>query len=163
MALPQRLSPSSLAVSPRANPVPRNQVHRYAIPSQKSQSRGPELLVMIGINLAIATVAGLAVLRLLPYNAEQQRKLQALEVEVNALDQRVDHLRQEFTNYFDPQQTRSNMRILSDRVEDGQRKLVLIDPPAASLPFSGAEGANPAFDPSSVGEHEQPQVYPRHQ
>ncbi|MGK7888122.1 MAG: hypothetical protein AB4042_02230 [Leptolyngbyaceae cyanobacterium] len=132
MASPRRSSSSSLAVRRQSSALIRSRPRRSARPAQSTRSQGTELWLMIGVNLMIATIAGLTILRLRDYNAEQQVKLQDLEVELTTLERRVDHLRRDFTSYFDPQQTRSNMRILSDRVEAGQRKVVLIDPSPSS-------------------------------
>jgi len=145
MALSRRSSPSSLAVRRHLAVSPSS---RYPLPLRSPQNRLPEILLMAGINLAIATIAGLTIVRLLPYNAEQQVKLQDLQGEVNMLENRVDHLRQDFTHYFDPQQTRSNMRALSDQLENGQRKIIFIDPPAPVPSAPTGEGSTADVPPS---------------
>ena len=131
MTLPQRSSPQPLPPQRRSSSMGKHRLRRTSsnIAQQAYQEKATEILMMMAVNGAIALVAALALIKLIPYNASQQTKLRSLEAEVNTLDQRVDHLRQEFTNNFDPQQSRSNMRILGDRLEQDQREIIFIPTP----------------------------------
>jgi len=95
---------------------------------QQQQAIATEAAAMIMVNLVLAIAAVSALVRLLPAKVAQQAKLQEVETEVAELEQRVDDLRQDFTQYFDARQTRSNMRGLSNRIEGGERQVILIDP-----------------------------------
>ena len=87
-----------------------------------------EVGAMMGVNLFVAAIALVTIIKLIPHNATQQEQLQALEAEVTALDERVNALRREFVQYFDPQQAQVNKRQLSDRLNAGQRKIILTPP-----------------------------------
>jgi len=142
MSLPQRLAPllPGEERSPNGAVVPRRYVRRR-VRRQGDNHRGMALErgLMLTVNGVISVIAVVTIAQLLPHNASQQRKLRALEAEVGALDHRVDQLRDEFVLYFDPQQTRSNIRRLSDRLDAGQRKVILSDPaPGTEYPDEDA-------------------------
>lgn len=90
----------------------------------------------MAVNVFVAAIALVTIVKLIPHNATQQEQLQSLEAEVTALDNRVDVLRKEFVQYFDPQQAQVNKRQLSDRLTAGQRKIIL------TAPTTNEEGLN---------------------
>ena len=133
MSLPQPLPPSRITPSSPSLPVhvPPHQ-NRQALARRRAQNRTKaskdmaiEVSSMMGVNIFIAAIAIVTIIKLIPHNATQQEQLQSLEAEVTALDNRVEDLRKEFTQYFDPQQAQINKRQLSDRLNAGQRKIIL--------------------------------------
>ena len=109
MSLPQRSDPllPGEVRSPRTGlvvrPYPRRRSRR---PGAEHRGVALERGMMLVVNGVIGVIAMVTIIQLLPHNASQQRKLRALEAEVNALDHRVNRLRDEFVLYFDPQQAR---------------------------------------------------------
>ncbi|NET48984.1 MAG: hypothetical protein F6K09_09715 [Merismopedia sp. SIO2A8] len=144
MSLPQRSSPPLVHHSSHRSSTehhalvhslptsrPRQKLARQRVQRRLTQHKelAFEVSSMMAINLFISLIAIATIAKLLPHNASQHHKLRSLEAEVNALDRRVNDLRHDFTNYFDPQQSRVNMRHLSDRLEPGQRKIIFSEPP----------------------------------
>ena len=77
----------------------------------------------VSVVLSVVTVSSL--IKLLPYQWSQQEKLWEVQTEVKLTEGRVNHLRTDFNRYFDPQQTKSIMQEQSNRVNPGQRQVVL--------------------------------------
>ena len=132
MSLPQPLPPQSGPQLPVPVPPHRN---RQVLAKRRVQSRSKaskemaiEVGVMMGVNVFVAAIALVTIIKLIPHNATQHEKLQALETEVTALDRRVNSLRKEFVQYFDPQQAQVNKRQLSDRLNEGQQRIILTAP-----------------------------------
>lgn len=135
MSLPQPLPqplPHTDARLPVHVPSPQN---RAMLARRRSQNRTKasknmaiEVGAMMVVNGFVAAIALVTIIKLIPHNATQQEQLQSLEAEVTALDRRVEDLRKEFVQYFDPQQAQVNKRKLSDRLNAGQRKIILIPP-----------------------------------
>ena len=87
-----------------------------------------EAIAVIAVNLILATIASVALVRLFLYNMAQQSKIEILDAEVEETQTRVNHVREEFSHYFDPQQTTSIMRQQSHRVEAGQARIIFTEP-----------------------------------
>ncbi|MEM9216175.1 MAG: hypothetical protein AAGD25_17745 [Cyanobacteria bacterium P01_F01_bin.150] len=136
MSLPQLRQPSHpLSDSSHLDAPAPNSYNRKMLATRRNHNRtradremAIEVGAMMGVNLFVAVIAVVTIVKLIPHNATQQEQLQSLEAEVTALDNRVDILRQEFAQYFDPQQALVNKRQLSDRLSAGQRKIILMEP-----------------------------------
>lgn len=150
MSLPQPLPPQSGPQLPMSVPPHRN---RQVLAKRRAQNRSRankdmalEVGAMMGVNAFFAVIALVTIVKLIPHNATQQEQLQSLESEVTALDNRVESLRKEFVQYFDPQQAQVNKRQLSDRLNAGQRKIILTPPAVAedtpSLEFDAQESGD---------------------
>jgi len=87
-----------------------------------------EATVVIVVNCALAIAAGVALVRLVSYNLAQKETVEVLDAEVKDTQARVSKVREEFSQYFDPQQTPALMRQQSHRVEAGQARIVLTEP-----------------------------------
>ena len=152
MALPQRSQPQ-LPPS-RSNRL--GSIQRVRRPSQHIRANRNTLLevgAMISVNAFVSLNAIVTIVKLLPHNATQRQQLQSIETEVTAHDRRVQDLRKEFVQYFDPQQTRINKRQLSDRLDAGQRKIILTGPePPISSPQEDAIDINQGVEPGNFSE-----------
>lgn len=115
--------------------------------SQKHPARKPshqalvaEVTARLGANVIIGLVAVSALVKLIPYNLDQQTKLQELQAEVKTVEKRVDQLRAEFDRHFDPQQTVSIMQEQSVRVDPNQRQIIWVNPSDSIAQEPAAEG-----------------------
>lgn len=86
-----------------------------------------ESIAMLSVNVLLMMVALIALVKLIPYNLAQRTKIQTLELEVSALQERVNNLRGHFSRYADPQQTESVMREQSDRMREGQARIIWLE------------------------------------
>lgn len=86
-----------------------------------------ENTVKIFVNGLLIVGAASALVKLLPYSFSQQAKLQEITTEVSLTKNRVDDLQKDFNRYFDPQQSKKIMQEQSNRVEPGQRQIILLD------------------------------------
>jgi len=86
-----------------------------------------EITVKLVVNLILcaAAIAGLA--QLLPYHLSQKAKLQEVRSEVKRTQSRVQKLRNDFGEAFDPAQARRVMQDQSYRVDPNQRQVVWED------------------------------------
>jgi uncharacterized membrane protein (DUF106 family) len=81
------------------------------------------------INVLLSAVAVSALVKLVPYYLSQQEKLQEIQTEIKLTEERVKSLRTDFNRYFDPQQAKSIMQEQSNRVDPGQRPVILTNKP----------------------------------
>lgn len=112
---------------------------------QKQRLFAAESMAIIAVNLLLAIAAAVAVVRLVTYNFSQQKTVEILDAEVADTEERVGNVREEFSQYFDPQQTKAIMRQRSHRIEAGQARIVLIEPesfPRPETPGMNATDAN---------------------
>ena len=77
-------------------------------------------LIASGVIAGIATVG---LIRLIPYQLNQQAKFQEVRAEVEETERRVDNLRNNFTRHFDPQQSRNIMQEQSPRLDPNSRRI----------------------------------------
>lgn len=82
--------------------------------------------LLVNVVLSAAAIAGLS--QLLPYHLSQQVKLREVEAEVKRTQSRVNNLRNDFGNAFDPSQAKRVMQEQSYRVDPTQRQVVWQDP-----------------------------------
>lgn len=97
----------------------KNRRHPYQTAARQTATK-------VVVNLLLTIVAGSAIIKLVPYYLSQQRQLQEIRSEVELAEGRVERLRTDFNRYFDPQQARSVMQEQSNRIEPGQRPLILV-------------------------------------
>lgn len=110
-------------------PVRRRRVDAYRKPSRSSyQTIRNEAAAKLSVNCLIIFAALAALVRLIPFNVNQQARLQELQVEVSAVQGRVDHLQADLNYYFDPQQTQRVMQEQSQLVDPSQRRIVWLNP-----------------------------------
>ncbi|MEM9451613.1 MAG: hypothetical protein AAGA75_24210 [Cyanobacteria bacterium P01_E01_bin.6] len=84
-----------------------------------------ESFAVVAVNTTLAIAASVGIVRLIVYNVAQQAKIDLLEAEVESSETRVDQVREEFSQYFDPHQANSIMRQQSHRIEAGQVRIIL--------------------------------------
>ncbi|MEL6224791.1 MAG: hypothetical protein AAFR31_19340 [Cyanobacteria bacterium J06627_8] len=87
-----------------------------------------ESYAAVAVNLMLAIAASFGLVRLVSYNFEQQVKVDLLDEEVEKTRTRVDQVREEFGQYFDPYQSTSVVRQQSHRIEPGQARIILTQP-----------------------------------
>jgi hypothetical protein len=86
-----------------------------------------ETTAKLAVKIVLSAAAVSALVKILPYGWFQQQKLGEIQTEVKLREGRVNHLRTEFSRYFDPQQAKSIMQEQSNRLDPGQRQLVLLN------------------------------------
>lgn len=124
------------ALQPSRPPLKPVEPRRRVASQRKSHNRRHPYRVMalqttakLAINVLISTVAVSALVKLVPYYLSQQEKLQEIQTQVKLTEGRVNSLRTDFNRYFDPQQAKSIMQEQSNRVDPGQRPVILINKP----------------------------------
>ncbi|MEB3210686.1 MAG: hypothetical protein VKL39_05005 [Leptolyngbyaceae bacterium] len=102
-----------------------------------------ESYAAVAVNLTLAIAASIGLVRLVVYNLEQQAKVDLLEAEVGKTRARVDQVREEFEQYFDPYQATSAARQQSHRIEPGQARIILTEP--ADSPSDTPDSSVPGY------------------
>ncbi|WP_013325093.1 hypothetical protein [Gloeothece verrucosa] len=82
-----------------------------------------EISVKLVVNVLLSVTAMAALTKLLPYQQVQLAKLHLIGVEREEVEKRVEHLREDFSRNFDPNQTRKIMQEQSPRVDPNQRRI----------------------------------------
>ena len=123
------------ALQPSRPPLKPVEPRRVASQRKNRNSR-PSYQVMavqttakLTINILLSAVAVSALVKLVPYYLSQQEKLQEIQTEIKLTEERVNSLRTDFNRYFDPQQAKSIMQEQSNRVDPGQRPVILMNKP----------------------------------
>ncbi len=83
-----------------------------------------EITARLLVNMVLCTAAIAGLVQLLPYHLSQQSKLGEVRGEVKRTQARVNNLRNDFGNAFDPAQARRVMQEQSYRVDPTQRQVV---------------------------------------
>ena len=114
--------------SPELQPI----LRRRTIPRPKRRLRqrsyqimALETTVKIGVNFAISAAAISALSQLLPHHWSGQEKLRQVRTEVKTAQERVNNLREEFSNTFDSRQTNSIMQQYGNRIPSNKKQIVL--------------------------------------
>ncbi|WOB43782.1 hypothetical protein HNI00_11935 [Thermoleptolyngbya oregonensis NK1-22] len=129
-------------------PRPRRRLRQRRNPHQ---SVAVEASLRLAVNVVVGMVAIASIVRLLPQNISQQHKLNKLQSDVTALEQRVDRLQETFARQFDAGQARSVMQEETGRIGIGQRPVVWVKPaPDAAI------APTPAADPANVANPANP-------
>jgi C-terminal processing protease CtpA/Prc len=92
-----------------------------------------ETTVKLSVNVVLSVVAVCTLAQLWQHNCSQQKKLQAIRMEDKRIEGRVNHLRTDFSRYFDPDQAKNIMQEQSDRLAPGQYPVVLLAPGAKGV------------------------------
>ena len=107
---------------------------RRVVPQRKSRNRphpyrsmAVQTTVKLTVNVLLSAAAVSALVKLWPYYQSQQEKLKEIQTEVKLTEGRVNRLRTDFNRYFDPQQAKSIMQEQSNRVNPGQRPIILVN------------------------------------
>lgn len=113
---------------------------RRVVPQRKSRNRrrpyrsmAVQTTVKLTVNVLLSAAAVSALVKLLPYYQSQQEKLQEIQTEVKLTEGRVNRLRTDFNRYFDPQQAKNIMQEQSNRVNPGQRPVILLNKPVTKV------------------------------
>ncbi len=112
-------------------PQPRGRQHSSRV-QIRQRGIALEMGILLSVNLVIVAAATAAIVKLVPHHIAQRAKLQVLQSEVDALDQRVGDLRQNFNTYFDPQRSLINQRELGNQAVPGQRPVQFVQPEPGS-------------------------------
>ncbi len=112
----------------RVEPRPRR--HRRSHPYRV---KAFETTAKLAVNIVLSTAALSALVQILPYQWSQQGKLGEIQTEVTLIEGRVNRLQTDFSRYFDPQEAKSIMQEQSNRLEPGQRQLVLLHKAATKV------------------------------
>ncbi|MGF1536587.1 MAG: hypothetical protein ACFB4J_08920 [Elainellaceae cyanobacterium] len=142
-AVPQRKS------SPQRHQLPARYADNRQQPARRQPRRSSlyrirqrgialEMSILLGINLIVIAAASAAIVKLVPHHMAQRAKLKVLQSEVDALDRRVNDLRQNFSIYFDPQRSLINQRELGNQALPGQRPVRFVEPAPGAGESSGS-------------------------
>lgn len=121
------------ALQPSRPPLKPVEPRRVASQRKSRDRRRPyqvmalQTTAKLTINVLLSAVSVSALVKLVPYYWSQQEKLQEIQTEVKLTEGRVNSLRTDFKRYFDPQQAKSIMQEQSNRVDPGQRPVILIN------------------------------------
>ena len=119
------IQPSAPELQPpiqRRKTVPRPKRH---LRQRSYQIMALETTVKIGVNVAISAAAVSALVQLLPHHWSGQEKLRQIRTEVKTTQERVNHLRAEFSNTFDSRQASSIMQQQGNRIPRNYKIIVL--------------------------------------
>lgn len=136
--MPKKSTSSSL---PHKTSLPRKTPpHRSAKPNsskgRNQRIRAIEALTVFGVNVTLASVAIVAVARLVPYNISQQQKLQTLQQEVIQANHRVQRLESDHQRFADPQARMEIAQEENNLIGANQRRVIWI-------PSQGQQPASP--------------------
>ncbi|PSB28429.1 hypothetical protein [Stenomitos frigidus] len=121
------LKPSYLPPQPpkRSRTVPRTKAKSRQHPHRPLAI---EATVRLSVNVVLSTVAISALTQLLPYRSSQIDRLQELQAALKSMDERVQQVKSNFEQYFDPYRTEANMQAQSHRIGAQQRRIVWREP-----------------------------------
>jgi hypothetical protein len=113
---------------PPAQP-PLRQVRSHPRPHQHPhRAVALESCAKLGINGLLAVIAIAALVKLVPYNQQQELSLKNLQTKVADVQGRVDQLQADYNFNSDPEQKSNAMQQQSMKVVPGQRQIVLVEP-----------------------------------
>jgi hypothetical protein len=123
------------AIQPSKPPLPPQKARYQERPKnlkQRQQRRPHRVLALentakLFTYCTISALALYSLAQLLPYLWSQQQKWHEISTEVERIEGRVSHLRQDFNRYFDPRQSSTLMKEQNNLVEPGQRQVFLLD------------------------------------
>jgi predicted RND superfamily exporter protein len=92
-------------------------------PQSDRQWLAAEITAKLMASSAIAVVAIAGLIKLIPYQLDQQAKVKEVESEVVETERRVNHLRNNFNRHFDPKQTLSVMQEQSALITPNTRRI----------------------------------------
>jgi len=119
--VPQRIQPVS--ASSRRRP-PRISQHRL---SHNRRVLTVETTVKLGVNLILSAFSLSALIQILPQHRSASEKVQDIRAEVKMTEERVIKEKEEFSRYFDPQQTKSIMQEQGNRIDPSQKPIIFLE------------------------------------
>ncbi len=137
------------ALQPQHNPSPQQPARAPQAPQRRSrthsrqqalQRRSPhqsailEVSLKLTVNLILIATGVSTLVRLIPYNLEQQSDLARLQAEVKEANAKVAGLQEDFDRHFDPQQSFNVMQEQNIRFNPRQRQVVWLKPEAKPDP-----------------------------
>ncbi len=145
----------------------RSPVRRRATPPSLDRKRSPQrirqvrqnqtrqdVVVEVGaklaVNVTLAVVSLIYLGRLLSYNLAQEQKLENLQAEVAAVDERVSLLREEFAVQFDTHQTQQLIRQQRHRISPSQMQVIWTTPSTSAANSASAESDRPEPEATAV-------------
>jgi hypothetical protein len=93
-----------------------------------------ETVIKLTVNSLLLVVAGTTLARLVPNHFVNQAQIQEVDQEVSFTQNRVNQLRQDFNQSFDPSQARVLMVEQTYKVDPSQRQVVWSDAEAMEVP-----------------------------
>ncbi len=125
------------SVSPSRRPRARRAAKRRTI-------HNPGLLtiettIKLGVNLILSAFALSALIQILPQHRSASEKLQDIRAEVKMTEERVIKEREEFTRYFDPQQTKSIMQEQGNLIDPTQKPIIFLEKRPSTIAESTEE------------------------
>lgn len=132
-------SPAKSSPSRHRSPSPQTQAQRQARRRAQLSARTTEVCTKLSLNVLMILAFGSALFHLIPYHQQQRAMLrEAKDTVANAQD-RVKALNEEFSQVFDPTQTRAIMQEESYRVRPDQRQIIWVDPAQTSQPIESSQ------------------------
>lgn len=119
-------------VPPMIAPVTPSRRPRVRQTARRRPLRNPGLLtvettIKLGINLILSAFTLSALVQMLPQHRSASEKLQDIRAEVKITEERVMKEREEFTRYFDPQQTKTIMQEQGNRIDPTQKPIIFLE------------------------------------
>lgn len=122
-------SPSNPSHSrPHRPPSPQTLAQRQARRRAQLSARTTEVCTKLSLNVLLILAFGSALFHLIPYHRQQRAMLQEAQETVANAQERVNALHEDFSQVFDPEQTRAIMQEESYRVRPDQRQIIWVDP-----------------------------------
>lgn len=138
------------ALKPQKTVQPPVRVRRVARKAKSQSQSHPyqaiafETTLKLTVNVVLSVAAITALVKLLPYHASQEGKIQELDAALKSTNGRVQNVQTRFQNFFDPYQARENMQELTDRIDPNRRRIIW-KTPTSSVPVQSqpsTPGAN---------------------
>ncbi|TVQ44365.1 MAG: hypothetical protein EA365_10315 [Gloeocapsa sp. DLM2.Bin57] len=98
----------------------------YDQQSQAQKALAKEVSAKLFVNTILTLITTASLVRLVPYYLSQQAKLQEVKAEIQDTQTRVNQLNQEFSYYFDAQQSQSLIKRYTVKVDPSELRLFLI-------------------------------------
>lgn len=105
---------------------PRKRRRSYDQQSQAYRTLAKEISLKLFVNFILTIITGTSLVKLIPYYLNQQAQLQEIEAEIVDTQTRVNQLNQEFSYYFDAQQSQSLIKKYTVKIEPNEMRLFLI-------------------------------------
>lgn len=98
----------------------------YDQQSQAQKALAKEVSAKLFVNTILTIITSASLVRLVPYYLTQQAKLQEVRAEIQDTQARVNQLNQEFSYYFNSQQSQSLIKKYNVKVSPDELRLFLI-------------------------------------
>lgn len=117
-------------VRPKAKPIRRAKLtpkQRQQHQQARHRSMAIEVSLKIGVNVLISGVALTTLFNMISHRIAQQQKLQELQAEVQVTEQRVNQLKTDFNQAFDPGQERQIVQEQTHFVDPNRTPIVWLN------------------------------------